>query len=160
MQTALWVLAVVLIVIGFAGTLLPALPGPPFIVAGIWLAAWIDDFSRVSALTAAILTALALAATAVDYIAAALGAQRVGASRAALIGAALGTLLGIFTGLIGLLFMPLVGAAIGEFVARRDALRAGQVGIATWIGMLVGTVLKLVLVCLTIGIFVASLLFD
>jgi uncharacterized protein YqgC (DUF456 family) len=84
----------------------------------------------------------------------------VGASRAALIGATLGTLLGIFTGLIGLLFMPLVGAAIGEFLARRDALRAGQVGIATWIGMLVGTVLKLVLVCLTIGIFVASLIFD
>lgn len=160
MQTALWVLVVLLLVVGFAGTLLPALPGPPFIIVGIWLAAWIDDFNRVSVLMAVVLTLLALAATAVDYVAAAMGAQRVGASRAALLGATLGTVLGIFTGLIGLLFMPLAGAAIGEFLARRDALRAGQVGIATWLGMLIGTVLKLALVCLTLGIFILSLVFH
>jgi len=32
--------------------------------------------------------------------------------------------------------MPLVGAAIGEFIAQRDALRAGKIGLATWLGLL------------------------
>ena len=43
-------------------------------------------------------------------------------------------------------------AAIGEFVARQDLLRAGQVGLATWIGMLLGTVAKLAIVAMMIGI--------
>ena len=54
--------------------------------------------------------------------------------------------------------MPLAGAAIGEFIARQDLLRAGQVGLATWIGMLVGTVLKLAIVAMMIGIFAGALL--
>jgi uncharacterized protein YqgC (DUF456 family) len=156
----LWALAVVLILIGAAGTVLPALPGPPLILLGALLAAWIDGFEKISGLTCAILSALTLMAMAVDFLASSIGAQRAGASRQALIGSAIGTLLGIFTGLWGLLFMPLIGAAVGEFLARRQLLRAGQVGLATWIGLLVGTVIKLALVMTMLGVFVASLLID
>ena len=66
---------------------------------------------------------------------------------------------GIVTGLWGLLFMPLIGAAIGEFIAHRDALRAGRVGVATWVGLLVGTVVKLAVAFTMIGVFVAALAF-
>jgi uncharacterized protein YqgC (DUF456 family) len=65
---------------------------------------------------------------------------------------------GVFTGLVGLIFMPLVGAAIGEYLAQKDALRAGRVGVATWLGMLAGTVAKVAIVFLMVGIFIASLL--
>ena len=65
---------------------------------------------------------------------------------------------GVFTGLWGLLFMPLAGAAIGEFISHRDALRAGRVGLATWVGLLVGAVLKLAIVFTMTGIFVGALL--
>ncbi len=160
MDILLWALAVVLILIGAAGTVLPALPGPPLILLGALLAAWIDGFEKISGLTCAILSALTLMAMAVDFLASSIGAQRAGASRQALIGSAIGTLLGIFTGLWGLLFMPLIGAAVGEFLARRQLLRAGQVGLATWIGLLVGTVIKLALVMTMLGVFVASLLID
>ena len=85
------------------------------------------------------------------------GAKRVGASKYALIGAAIGTLAGIFTGLWGLLFMPLVGAAIGEFIAQRDWDRAGKVGIATWIGLLLGTAIKVAIVFAMVGAFVVAL---
>ena len=47
MSAILWLLAVTLIVIGIAGTVLPALPGATLAFAGIVLAAWIDDFSRI-----------------------------------------------------------------------------------------------------------------
>src|SRR5215468_2298265 len=101
MATALWVLAVVLIVIGVAGTVLPAIPGIPLIFGGILLAAWIDDFQRIPGWVVGVLAVLAVIGFAVDYVAAAASARRIGASRQGIIGAAIGTLVGIFTGLWG-----------------------------------------------------------
>lgn len=103
------------------------------------------------------LGALALVAFVIDYVASAAAAKKAGASKLGLAGAALGTVLGIFTGFIGLLFMPLVGAAIGEYLAQRDALKAGRIGLATWVGLLVGTVLKLAIVFTMIGVFVVAI---
>lgn len=159
MNVALWVIAVLLIVVGVAGTVLPALPGAVLVFAGVALAAWIDDFARISGWTVGVLGALTLVAWAVDYVAAVAGAKRVGASREAIIGAAIGTVAGIFTGLVGLIFMPLVGAAAGELIARRDLVRAGKVGIATWLGMVAGTIAKVAIVFVMIGVFVAALVF-
>ena len=158
MTALLWVVAVALIVVGVVGTVLPALPGAILVFAGIALAAWIDDFARISGWTLALLGVMTALAWATDFAAAAMGARKVGASRYAIVGAALGTIAGIFTGFVGLLFMPLVGAAIGEFAAQRDVARAGKVGVATWIGLLVGTALKVAIVFAMVGVFVVALL--
>ena len=158
MDIALWILAFALIAVGLVGPVMPALPGPPMVLLGILLAAWIDRFAKISGLVCAIISVLALAAIAIDWIAGAMGARRVGASKWAVIGATVGAILGVLSGFWGLLFMPLVGAAIGEFIARQDLLRAGQVGLATWIGMLLGTVAKLAIVAMMIGIFAGALL--
>ena len=40
----LWVIAAALMVIGFAGTIVPMIPGLPLIFAGAWLAAFIDHY--------------------------------------------------------------------------------------------------------------------
>ncbi len=153
----LWITAAAMIAIGVAGTVLPMLPGAILVFGGIALAAWIDDFARIPVWLLVLLAVLTAMAWAVDYLAAAAGAKRAGASKLAIIGAGLGTLAGIFSGLWGLLFMPLAGAAIGEYVAQRDAWRAGKVGIATWIGLLLGTAVKVALVFAMIGIFVFAL---
>jgi hypothetical protein len=157
MTELLWLLAVVLVIVGVVGTVLPALPGVPLIFIGVLVAAWAENFERITGLTIAILAVLAVIGVAVDYVAALMSAKRAGASRAGIIGAALGTVAGIVTGLWGLLFMPLVGAAIGEFIAHRDALRAGRVGVATWVGLLVGTVVKLAVAFTMIGVFIAAI---
>ena len=143
---------------GVAGTVLPALPGIPLIFGGVLLAAWIEDFQRIGGWTIGVLAVLAVIGLAIDYVAAAASARRAGASRQGVIGAAVGTVVGIFTGLWGLVFMPLVGAAIGEFIAQRDALRAGKVGIATWLGLLVGTAAKIAIAFTMIGVFLAALI--
>jgi uncharacterized protein YqgC (DUF456 family) len=158
MTIALWVLAIALIVMGLIGVVLPALPGTVLIFAGILLAAWIDGFARISAWTLGMLGVLTLLSFACDLLAGALGARRLGASRQAMIGAAIGTLLGVFTGLLGLIFMPLIGAAIGEYLVLRDLQRAGQVGVATWVGLMVGTAVKVAIAFIMIGVFVAALL--
>ena len=159
MNTALWIVAVLMVIVGLAGTVLPALPGVVLVFAGIALAAWIDGFTVIAGWTVGLLAVLAVIGVAVDYAAQVMSAQRAGATPLGIAGAAVGTVAGIFSGLIGLLFMPLAGAAIGEYIAHRDALRAGKVGLATWIGLLVGAVLKLAIVFTMTGIFIAALLF-
>lgn len=156
---ALWALTALLLVVGVAGTVLPALPGTLFIFLGVLLGAWIDDFTRVSSNTVIIVGVLMLLAWVSDYLAAMLGAKRAGASREAIIGAAIGTVVGLFFSLVGLLFFPLIGAAVGEYLAISDLRRAGNVGMSTWIGILVGAVLKLALSFIAIGIFVGALIF-
>jgi uncharacterized protein YqgC (DUF456 family) len=157
MTIALWTLVVVLMALGVVGTVLPVLPGVVLIFAGAILGAWIDDWTRVSWWTLGVLGVLATLSIACDFVAASLGARRIGASPLAVSGAAIGTIAGVFTGLWGLLFMPLVGAAIGEFMAMRNLQRAGRVGIATGVGLLIGVVVKLAFAFSMIGIFVAAI---
>jgi hypothetical protein len=154
----LWIVAIVLIAVGIVGTVVPAVPGVALMFAGMALGAWIDGFARVPVWVLVLLGVLALLAWIVDFAAGALGAKRAGASGRAIVGAAVGTVAGIFTGLWGLVFMPLVGAAIGEYSAQRDLRRAGKVGFATWIGLLLGTAVKIAIVFAMVGIFVAALL--
>jgi uncharacterized protein YqgC (DUF456 family) len=158
MTTTLWIVAVLLIVVGVAGTVLPALPGVPLIFGGVLLAAWIDDFQRISVFTVVVMAVLAVLGIVIDYVAAAVSAKRAGASKEGILGAAIGTLAGVFTGLWGLLFMPLVGAAVGEFIAHKDMFRASKVGVATWFGLLVATAVKLAIAFTMVGVFIAALL--
>ncbi|MGH8481606.1 MAG: DUF456 domain-containing protein [Nevskiaceae bacterium] len=158
MGTALlWLLVALLILVGFAGAVLPAIPGVPLVFAGLWLGAWIDDYAQVSGWTVGVLGVLTLIAMAVDLIATALGAKKVGASRQAIAGAVIGTFAGLFVGgLLGVLIGPFVGAVIGELIARGNLARAADVGVATWMGLLFGTLAKLALSLAMIGIFVAA----
>lgn len=158
MTALLWILAVILIAVGIAGTILPALPGVTLVFLGMLLGAWIDHFTRIPVWLVVVFGVLTAIAWAVDYFAAAAGAKKVGASRLAVIGAMIGTVAGVFTGFVGLLFMPLVGAAIGEFIAQRDLRRAGTVGVATWVGLLVGTAVKVAIVFAMLGAFVIALI--
>jgi uncharacterized protein YqgC (DUF456 family) len=157
-EFALWGLSILLIVVGLAGTVLPALPGTAFVLGGIVLGAWVDDFTRVGVVTLAVIAAIAVLAWVLDYVAGLLGAKRAGASRQALIGAAVGTVVGLFMGLVGVLFMPLVGAAVGEYIARKDQSQAVKVGVSTWLGIMAGLLAKVVLAFVMIGIFVVALL--
>lgn len=155
----LWLLSALLILAGLAGTILPALPGTALVLAGIALGAWIDDFTRVGGVTLTMVAVLAALAWVLDYVAGLMGAKKAGASREALIGAALGTVVGLFMGLVGVLFMPLVGAAVGEYIARRDHGQALKVGTATWLGMMLGMIAKVVLAFMMVGLFVVALVF-
>lgn len=156
--TLLWILCAALIVAGLAGTVLPVLPGTVLVWAGIVLGAWIDDFQRVGTTTLVVVTVLAALAWVLDYVAGLLGARKAGASRQALLGAAIGTVAGLFMGVVGVLFMPLVGAALGEYLAQKDQTRAVRVGVATWLGIMLGLLAKVVLAFIMVGLFVAALL--
>ena len=153
----LWTLAIALMAVGLAGIVLPALPGTLLIFAGLVVAAAADGFERVGWPTLTLVGILAILSYGVDFIAAAAGAQRGGASPRAVIGAALGTLLGLPLGLPGVIFGPLAGAIVGELTVHRDVKRAGRVGLAAWIGFLVGTAIKIALAFSMIAVFLVAL---
>jgi uncharacterized protein YqgC (DUF456 family) len=149
----MWVLAALMVIAGVAGSVLPALPGVPLVFGGLVVAAWADDFQRVGWITLTLLGVLTVASFVIDFAATALGAKRVGATRLAIVGAALGAMAGLFLGIPGLILGPFVGAVIGEMLSHGEWRKATQAGIATWMGLLFGTLAKLALVFTMLGIF-------
>jgi uncharacterized protein YqgC (DUF456 family) len=150
------VLAVLLVVVGLVGVVIPALPGTVLIFAGLLLAAWSDGFSRVGVFTIVVLGFVTVATYFVDVAMMALGMQRLGATRRAAAGAAIGTLAGLFFGLPGLIVGPFAGAVLGELTNQRDWRRAGRAGVAAWIGFVIGTVVKIGLAFAMVGIFLTA----
>lgn len=154
-----YALAVVLILVGIAGVVLPALPGLPLVFAGMLLAAWADDFQKIGWVTLVVLGLLTALSFAADIFSTAVGAQRVGASRKALWGTVIGTFAGLFFMPIGLFVGPFVGALVGELWHGRELRQAAKVGLGTWLGIVLGVVLKLGLTFAMLGLFVFAWFF-
>ncbi|MBU8978130.1 DUF456 domain-containing protein [Lysobacter sp. MMG2] len=159
LQALYYVLAGLLILVGIAGTVLPALPGLPLVFAGMLLAAWAGDFREVGWVVLVILGLLTVLSIGIDFLATALGAKRVGASKLAVAGAMIGTFAGLFFGPIGLFAGPFVGALGGELIHGREVRRATKVGFGTWLGIVFGVVLKLGLAFAMLGLFAAAWFF-
>jgi uncharacterized protein YqgC (DUF456 family) len=156
MTSPLWIVAILLVLAGIAGSVLPALPGVPLVFAGLLLGAWIDHFQKVGWFTLVVLGLLTLLSFAVDFLATSMGAKRVGASKWAVAGSALGTLAGLFFGIPGLILGPFLGAVAGELIARRGQRQAVRSGFGAWVGLLVGTAGKLALIFAMVGIFLTA----
>ena len=152
-ESLYYALAVILILVGIAGVILPALPGLPLVFIGMLLAAWAGDFQQIGWVTLVVLGLLTLLSVAVDFFATLVGAKRVGASKKALWGAVLGTFVGIFFGPIGLFAGPFVGALLGELWHGKEIGQATKVGLGTWLGIVLGIVLKLGLAFAMLGLF-------
>ncbi len=157
-QNLYYVIAALLVVVGVLGTVLPALPGLPLVFAGMLLAAWAGDFQQIGVVTLVVLGLMTLVSLAVDFWATAVGAKRVGASRKAVVGAVIGTVAGLFFGPVGIFVGPFAGALAGELLHRRslghrDLGDAARIGFGTWLGVVLGVVLKLGLAFAMIGLF-------
>lgn len=159
MDSPLWIAGIVLVLAGLAGTVLPALPGVPLVFVGLLLAAWADGFTKVGIPTLVLLGILTAVAVAVDLVAGSFGAKQAGASKGAVVGSAVGAIVGIFFGLPGLLVGPFAGALLGEFLVKKDWKQAGKAGVATWIGLALGTAAKVALAFTMVGLFALAYFF-
>jgi uncharacterized protein YqgC (DUF456 family) len=155
----LYVIAGIMVVLGLAGTVLPALPGVPLVFAGMLMAAWVGDFQHISAWTVAALAVLTLLAVGIDLLASAFGTRIAGASKWAFIGAGVGAIVGLFFGLPGLLLGPFVGAVAGEALVSKNVQQAAKAGIGASIGLLFGAIGKIALAFTMLGLFALALLF-
>lgn len=153
-QALLYAIAALLVLIGLAGVILPALPGLPIVFAGMLLAAWAGNFQEIGWVTLVVLGLMTAASFVIDFWATAHGAKRVGASKYAVWGAVLGTFAGLLImPPLGLFVAPFVGALIGELIHGKEIRKAAQVGFGTWLGIVLGIVLKLGLAFAMLGVF-------
>ena len=158
--TIAWhMLELVLVIGGIVFTVIPPLPGAVMVLGGLLLSAWAEEFAYLGNFALVMLVIIAALTYVVDALASAMGAKKTGASTQAIWGAALGGFFGIFLGLPGIILGPFVGAMVMQYLHDRDMVRAGRVGVGTWIGMAVGTALKLALVFLMIGIYLLARFF-
>ncbi len=151
-----WILAWLLVVVGLAGIILPALPGVPVILFGLVLMAWLDAFVRVGVSTLIGLGLLAVLSVLIDFLATAEGARRFGAGRHAILGATLGLLVGLFFGLPGIVFGPFIGAMLGHLASRANLDASLRAGVGATVGVVVGTVAKGVIAVIMLVWFAAA----
>ena len=122
----LYAVSFVLILVGLAGTIIPALPGIPMIFAGGWLIAYLEDYQFFGWGTLIALGVLTVISLIIDWVSQTMGAQKAGATKLGLTGAFVGTIVGIPFGLVGIFLFPVIGAFVGEMIGHRDMRKAGK----------------------------------
>ena len=155
----IWLLSALFTTIGLCGLIIPVIPGPILLLAGLILAAWAENFVFVGPIIITMLAILAVLAHALDFIAGAMGVKRFGASRKAAFGAAIGAVFGIFFGFMGILLGPFIGALIGELTVSKNIQTAGLAGIGAWLGMVAGAAAKMAIGFSMVGVFIIARLF-
>ncbi len=143
MDIALLVIAFILMLIGIIGCIVPGLPGTPIAYAGLWIAQITErvDFSWQFLLVWGIVTVVI---SALDYIVPAWGTKRYGGTKWGVWGSTIGVFVGLFAGPWGVILGPLVGAVIGELLGGKAAQEALRAGWGSFIGILFGTIIKLI----------------
>ena len=138
-------IGILFLLAGFAGCLLPALPGPPLAYAGLVIAHLSErvQFSNHLLIVGLVLVAAAQVA---DTVTPMIGARKWGGTRWGICGCALGSFAGlIFFPPFGFIVGSFLGAVAGELLGGKASGAAIKAGIGAFIGFLVGTVLKLTL---------------
>ena len=143
MDILLIIIAFLCIFGGIAGSILPAIPGPPLAYVGMLLAKWsgLAEFSPAFIIWTGIAMVIV---TALDYFLPPLIAKSAGGSRYATMGSIVGMIAGIFLTPIGMVLGMLLGAFIGELVfARRTTTHALRAALGAFAGFIAGTGMKL-----------------
>jgi uncharacterized protein YqgC (DUF456 family) len=151
-SAALYALAALLVLAGLVGIVVPVLPGGLLVFVGVVVLAWADGFARIGWLPLAICALLCALMAVSSWVAAALGARRVGASGWGIAGAVLGLLGGLAFGLPGVILGPFVGATLAEYLKDRDLSRATRIGGGTMLGFLLGTAVQYALAAAMLGV--------
>ena len=143
--------------VGIVGVVLPVLPGSLLLVAGAVLIAWADGFVRVGWGTIILSAVIGGMIWLVDLAGAALGARVAKASKWAVVGASVGLIVGLFLGLPGIILGPAVGAIAFEYARDPDTRRALRAGMGAFLGFLLGSVVKVALAMVVVGVIVLRL---
>lgn len=145
--------------IGVAGSILPGLPSTPLVfVAAIGHRLYFGETSAAFwVLTIlGILTALSLV---LDYAASMYGAKRLGATWRGVVGAIVGGLIGLFFNIPGIILGPLIGAMVFEMAGGREWREASRAGVGATLGVLAGTLGKLICCLLMVGLFIGNVVY-
>lgn len=144
-----------ILLVGVAGTIFPALPGVPLMFAVTLIFLIFDKFDHLTILNLAIFLFIMLISIAVDYFSRIIGAKYGGAGRNSIIIGLLGLIIGIiiyppFGGIAGL-FAGILASEIIQFRDHKKAIKAATGGV---LGVALGTAVNLTLAILFLVLFI------
>jgi uncharacterized protein len=151
--TAVAVVVGLLFAAGLVGSVVPWMPGPPFVLAGAVVWALATDFETLGWGRLAILAALTALSVVLEFATTAVGARRYGASRWGMLGAIVGALVGVFFGPVGLIVGCVAGAVGAELVRGSELAASVRSGVGALVGLIAGLVADLVVCVVMIGLF-------
>ncbi len=143
MDIVLIIIALIFVLAGLIGCVIPAIPGPPLSYIALLL---IQLTSYVSFSTQFMLIWLAvvLVVTALDYFVPIWGTKRFGGSKYGTVGSTIGVVLGLFFMPWGIIVMPFLGAFIGELIKGQTNNKAFKSAFGSFVGFVFGTLLKII----------------
>ncbi len=143
MDIFLLIVAFLFMLIGIIGCIIPGLPGTPLAYVGLWIAHATDriDFTWQTLLIWGLVT---LVVSILDYVVPAWGTKHYGGTKYGVWGSTIGVFVGLAFGAVGVIVGPLVGAVLGELVSGKEWQQAIKAGWGSFIGILTGTILKLI----------------
>lgn len=151
-------LALLVMLVGFVGALLPGFPGTPLIlVAAVGHRLYFGDRS-VNGIVLFLLVALTLGSVALDYLATVYGAKRFGATWRGAVGAVVGGIVGLFFNLPGIILGPFLGALLFELAGGYEFKKASRAGLGAMLGLVAGAFGKGAVCVVMIGLFVATVI--
>lgn len=141
----LWIiLGATLIIVGILGCILPVIPGPPISYGGLLLLQLTDD-PPFEANTLLIWLGVTVVVTLLDYVVPVWGTRKYGGTKKGVWGSVIGLLVGIFFfPPVGIIVGPFLGAVLGEMIAGKQTNDALRAGFGSFVGLLAGTLLKLI----------------
>ena len=157
MDYLLLALAIVLMILGIAGCLLPVLPGPPLTYLGL-VVLHFTRFADIGKNLFIILGIVAVVVTVIDYIVPIWGTRQFGGSKYGMRGATVGLIIGLFLGPPGIIIGPFIGAVVGEMIFKDDIRYALKAGFGSLLGFLTGVGLKLAASLLMTFYFIKALI--
>ena len=147
--------AVISVVLGVLGSVLPMLPGAPLSLAGVYLYWWASGYADPGLLVLVGLTALGLLAIVAEYAGGAVSATFGGAARSTVLVATVVGIIALFlSGPLGLVVGVAGTVFCAEFYRHRDPQQGARAAGYAVIGVLASSVVQ---VLLTVTILVAFL---
>lgn len=156
MDIFLIILGALCLLIGLIGCIAPVLPGVPLSYAGLLLLHATDkvQFSWQFLLIWGIIT---IVVQVLDYFVPIWGTKVLGGTKQGVLGSTIGLIAGFFLGPWGIILGPFVGAVLFEWWSNPDIKNALRSGWGAFVGLMTGTILKLICSGMMIYYFVRAL---
>lgn len=151
------IVSALLVLLGFAGSFLPVLPGPPLSWAGLLLL----KFTNTVTISTSLLIITGIVAVLIwvlDYIIPAIGAKKFGGTKYGMLGTTIGLVIGLVAPIPGgIIIGPFVGAFVGELINNNDTKIAFKAALGSFIGFLASTFIKFMVCLVFLGLYIKIL---